>query len=49
MGYAVKCRPSHGDFETLRLMCSVVLGTGVINEIMYLRANFQRVRASLKI
>ncbi|KAJ1398538.1 Protein MIZU-KUSSEI 1-like, plant [Sesbania bispinosa] len=54
VGYAVKRRPSHGDFEVLNLMRSVDVGTGVINgkelnqedELMYLRANFQRVRGS---
>ncbi|KAG4995518.1 hypothetical protein JHK86_032345 [Glycine max] len=54
VGYAVKRRPSNGDFEALSLMRSVAVGTGVINssccskedEIMYLRANFQRVRGS---
>ncbi|CAJ1854613.1 unnamed protein product [Sphenostylis stenocarpa] len=56
VGYAVKRRPSNGDFEALSLMSSVAVGTGVINsckdlqhqedELMYLRANFQRVRGS---
>ncbi|KAK7359019.1 hypothetical protein VNO77_00963 [Canavalia gladiata] len=51
VGYAVKRRPSNRDFEALRLMRSIVVGTGVINsvnhhQLMYLRANFQRVRAS---
>lgn len=48
VGYAVKRRPSKSDFEALKLMSSVAVGTGVINELMYLRANFQRVRASSK-
>ncbi|KAE9587778.1 hypothetical protein Lal_00021986 [Lupinus albus] len=55
VGYAVKRRPSNSDFEALSLMSFVDVGTGVINngkelheedEIMYLRANFQRVRGS---
>lgn len=58
VGYAVKRRPSNNDFEALSLMRSVSVGTGVINsckelqlqnqedELMYLRANFQRVRGS---
>ncbi|KAK7306150.1 hypothetical protein VNO77_44072 [Canavalia gladiata] len=54
VGYAVKRRPSNADFEALSLMRSVAVGTGVINgkelhqedELMYLRANFQRVRGS---
>ncbi|TKY47684.1 MIZU-KUSSEI 1 [Spatholobus suberectus] len=57
VGYAVKRRPSNGDFEALSLMRSVAVGTGVISssskelqhqedELMYLRANFQRVRGS---
>ncbi|KAL2343096.1 hypothetical protein Fmac_004381 [Flemingia macrophylla] len=56
VGYAVKRRPSNTDFEALRLMRSVVVGTGVMNckdfvhkeddQLMYLRANFQRVRGS---
>ncbi|XP_027337741.1 protein MIZU-KUSSEI 1-like [Abrus precatorius] len=54
VGYAVKRRPSSGDFEALSLMRCVDVGTGVINgkelhqedELMYLRANFQRVRGS---
>ncbi|KAL2332739.1 hypothetical protein Fmac_013952 [Flemingia macrophylla] len=54
VGYAVKRRPSNGDFEALSLMRCVAVGTGVINsckehqedELMYLRANFQRVRGS---
>lgn len=57
VGYAVKRRPSRNDFEALSLMRSVSVGTGVINgkeihqeddELMYLRANFQRVRVSSK-
>ncbi|KAK7311110.1 hypothetical protein RJT34_09025 [Clitoria ternatea] len=54
VGYAVKRRPSNGDFEVLNLMRSVDVGTGVISgkelhqedELMYLRANFQRVHGS---
>lgn len=58
VGYAVKRRPSNTDFEALRLMRSIVVGTGVVNckelvnkedhndQLMYLRANFQRVRGS---
>ncbi|CAL0327967.1 unnamed protein product [Lupinus luteus] len=55
VGYAVKRRPSNSDFEALGLMSCVEVGTGVINngkelheedELMYLRANFQRVRGS---
>ncbi|XP_061365796.1 protein MIZU-KUSSEI 1 [Gastrolobium bilobum] len=56
VGYAVKRRPSNTDFEALNLMRSVVVGTGVMNckdfgnqeddQLMYLRANFQRVRGS---
>ncbi|RDY06319.1 Protein MIZU-KUSSEI 1, partial [Mucuna pruriens] len=54
VGYAVKRRPSIGDFEALSLMRSVAVGTGLINtckqhqedQLMYLRANFQRVRGS---
>ncbi|XP_061375672.1 protein MIZU-KUSSEI 1-like [Gastrolobium bilobum] len=57
VGYAVKRRPSNADFEALRLMRYVAVGIGVINgkdihqeedEVMYLRANFQRVRGSSK-
>ncbi|XP_019436105.1 PREDICTED: protein MIZU-KUSSEI 1-like [Lupinus angustifolius] len=57
VGYAVKRRPSNSDFEALSLMSFVEVGTGVINngkelqeedELMYLRANFQRVRGSSK-
>ncbi|KAH1251012.1 Protein MIZU-KUSSEI 1 [Glycine max] len=56
VGYAVKRRPSNTDFEALRLMRSVVVGTGVMkckelvnkedDQLMYLRASFQRVRGS---
>lgn len=50
MGYAVKRRPSKTDIEALRLMRSVVVGTGVRqledDELMYLRASFQRVCGS---
>lgn len=58
VGYAVKRKPSNTDVEALRLMRSVVVGTGVMrckeegeddddeDQILYLRANFQRVRGS---
>ncbi|GMI94127.1 hypothetical protein like AT5G65340 [Hibiscus trionum] len=55
VGYAVKRRPSKADNDALRLMSSVVIGAGVISgkeldneddELMYLRANFQRIRGS---
>ncbi|KAJ1405330.1 Protein MIZU-KUSSEI 1-like, plant [Sesbania bispinosa] len=54
VGYAVKRRPSNMDYEALRLMRSVVVGTGVMkckeeeedDQVMYLRGNFQRVRGS---
>ncbi|KAE8718535.1 magnesium-transporting ATPase, P-type 1-like [Hibiscus syriacus] len=54
VGYAVKCRPSKTDTDALRLMSSVVVGAGMISgkelenedELMYLRANFQRIRGS---
>ncbi|CAN6542141.1 unnamed protein product [Malus baccata var. baccata] len=58
VGYAIKRKPSKHDMEALRLMGSVVVGAGIINgtkelnnyregdEIMYLRANFQRVCGS---
>ncbi|TKY60240.1 MIZU-KUSSEI 1 [Spatholobus suberectus] len=56
VGYAVRRRPSSTDFEALRLMRPVVVGTGVMNckefvnkeddQLMYLRANFQRVCGS---
>ncbi|XVF15259.1 hypothetical protein REPUB_Repub09cG0135600 [Reevesia pubescens] len=54
VGYAVKRRPSKADMDALRLMSSVVVGAGMISgkeldhddELMYLRANFQRVRRS---
>lgn len=55
VGYAVKRRPSNSDFQALSLImpCSVA---GVIDgkelhqedELLYLRANFQRVRGSSK-
>jgi uncharacterized protein (TIGR01570 family) len=57
VGYAVKRRPSRSDLEALNLMRGVSVGTGVINgkeirqeddQLMYLRANFQRVRRSSK-
>ncbi|XVE83093.1 hypothetical protein DITRI_Ditri16bG0059600 [Diplodiscus trichospermus] len=52
VGYAVKRRPSKADMDALRLMSSVVVGAGMISgkeldhddELMYLRANFERVR-----
>ncbi|KAE8696006.1 Endoplasmic reticulum calcium ATPase isoform 1 [Hibiscus syriacus] len=54
VGYAVKRRPSKADVDALRLMSSVVVGAGRMNgkqldnddELMYLRANFERVRGS---
>ncbi|KAK6258819.1 hypothetical protein SCA6_013293 [Theobroma cacao] len=54
VGYAFKRRPSKADMDALRLMGSVVVGTGMISgkeldhddELMYLRANFDRVRGS---
>lgn len=55
MGYAVRRRPTKGDEEALQLMSSVVAGAGVIrrkemdgevDELMYLRANFERVSGS---
>ncbi|KAK8663839.1 hypothetical protein V6N13_083644 [Hibiscus sabdariffa] len=55
VGYAVKRRPSKADTDALRLMSSVVVGAGMISgkeldneddELMYLRANFQRIRGS---
>lgn len=58
VGYAIKRRPSNTDVELLSLMRSVVVGTGVMkcngevegeedhHQVMYLRANFQRVRGS---
>lgn len=57
VGYAVKRRPSKHELEALRLMGSVAVGAGIIggskelncgddNEIMYLRANFERVCGS---
>ncbi|KAF9610810.1 hypothetical protein IFM89_025051 [Coptis chinensis] len=54
VGSAIKRRPMHADMEVLRLMRSVYVGTGVINgktlncddELMYLRANFERVSRS---
>ncbi|XVF61548.1 hypothetical protein PTKIN_Ptkin08bG0138600 [Pterospermum kingtungense] len=54
VGYAVKRRPSKADMGALRLMSSVVVGAGMISgneldhddELMYLRANFERVRGS---
>ncbi|KAL5539685.1 hypothetical protein UlMin_038738 [Ulmus minor] len=55
VGFAVKRKPSKLDLEALRLMSSVVNGAGVISgkelddqddELMYLRANFERVCGS---
>ncbi|XVE86834.1 hypothetical protein DITRI_Ditri18aG0066800 [Diplodiscus trichospermus] len=54
VGYAVKRRPSKADMDALRLMSSVVVGAGMISgkeldhddELMYLRANFERVSGS---
>jgi len=52
VGYAVKRRASNTDFEALRLMRSVVVGTGVVKckkedgEVVYLRGSFERVRGS---
>ncbi|GLU13070.1 hypothetical protein SLE2022_297170 [Rubroshorea leprosula] len=54
VGYAMKRRPSKTDMDALRLMSSVVVGAGTISgkeldhddELMYLRANFERVRSS---
>ncbi|CAK8567274.1 unnamed protein product [Lathyrus sativus] len=57
VGYAVKRKPSRSDFEALSLMRCVSVGTGVINgkedckeddQLMFLRANFERVRGSSK-
>lgn len=57
VGFAMKRRPSKPDLDALRLMRSVVAGAGIItgrelnrvdddDEIMYLRANFERVHGS---
>lgn len=56
VGYAAKRRPSKPDLDALRLMGSVGAGAGIISgkeldrpeedELMYLRANFQRVYGS---
>ncbi|OMO56172.1 Cation-transporting P-type ATPase [Corchorus capsularis] len=55
VGYAVKRRPSKADMDALKAMSSVVVGAGMISgkelgrhddELMYLRANFERVRGS---
>ncbi|KAL5075836.1 hypothetical protein RYX36_014820 [Vicia faba] len=57
VGYAVKRKASRSDFEALSLMRCVSVGTGVINrkesckqddQLMFLRANFQRVSGSSK-
>ncbi|CAL1377587.1 unnamed protein product [Linum trigynum] len=46
-GYAVRRRPTEADVEALRVLGSVAVGAGVMNdEVTYLRANFQRRRAS---
>ena len=54
VGYAVKRQPCEADLDALRLMGAVVVGAGTINgkelnsedELMYLRANFERVCGS---
>ncbi|KAE8680679.1 Detected protein of confused Function [Hibiscus syriacus] len=55
VGYAVKRPPSKADTDALRLMSSVVVGAGMVSgkeleneddELMYLRAKFQRIRGS---
>ncbi|OMO73019.1 hypothetical protein COLO4_27307 [Corchorus olitorius] len=55
VGYAVKRRPSKADMDALKAMSSVVVGAGMISgkelgrhddELMYLRANFERVHGS---
>ncbi|KAK9286005.1 hypothetical protein L1049_025208 [Liquidambar formosana] len=54
VGFAIKRRPSKADVDMLRLMGSVVVGAGIISgkelnhddELMYLRANFERVCGS---
>lgn len=54
VGYAFKRKPSKGDMDALKLMRSVIAGAGVISgkeldrddELMYLRANFERVSGS---
>ncbi|XP_062017719.1 protein MIZU-KUSSEI 1 [Rosa rugosa] len=57
VGYAVKRRPTKHDLEALKMMGSVAVGAGIISgkkelsdgdddEIMYLRANFERVCGS---
>ncbi|KAF5199655.1 Mizu-kussei [Thalictrum thalictroides] len=54
VGCAVKRRPTQANMDFFRLMCSVHVGTGVINrktlncdnDLMYLRANFERVSRS---
>ncbi|KAF8404667.1 hypothetical protein HHK36_009555 [Tetracentron sinense] len=50
-GFAIKRRPTQADMDVLRLMRSVIVGVGIISgkelnrddELMYLRANFERV------
>lgn len=54
VGFAVKRTPSKADMNVLGLMGSVIVGAGIISakelncedELMYLRANFERVRSS---
>ncbi|XP_022752036.1 protein MIZU-KUSSEI 1-like [Durio zibethinus] len=54
VGYAVKRRPSKANMDALRQMSSDVVGAGMITgkeldrdyELMYLRANFERVCGS---
>lgn len=54
VGCAIRRRPKQSDIDVLRLMSSVYVGTGVINaktlnssdDLMYLRANFERVSPS---
>ncbi|KAF5451489.1 hypothetical protein F2P56_026595 [Juglans regia] len=56
VGYAVKRQPSEADMEALRLLSEVVVGAGIISgkelnredddEVLYLRANFERVFGS---
>lgn len=55
VGFAVKRRVSKGDMEVLRVLDSVVVGAGIVNEkeighgneIMYLRSSFERVKGSV--
>jgi uncharacterized protein (TIGR01570 family) len=54
VGYAFKRQPSKADMDALRVMSAVVVGAGMISgkeldgddEVMYLRANFERVCGS---